>query len=65
MTNQVFATPALGHWVKRNSQTRSSQLPVRFCKRFRIDIDWVTGEGCGVPSMATCHSSFSVASPEL
>lgn len=65
MTSQVFATPALGRGVKRNSQTGSSQLPARLCKSFRIDIDRVTGEGCGVSSTATWHSSFSVASPVL
>ena len=65
MTNQVFATPALGLWVKRNSQTGSSQLPARFCKSVRIDIVWVTGEACGVPSTAIWHSSLSVASPVL
>lgn len=65
MTNQVLATPALGRWVKRNSQTGSSQLPARFCKSFRIDLDWVTGEARGVPSTATWHSSLSVALPVL
>lgn len=65
MTSRVFATPALGRWVKRNSQTGSSQLPARLCQSFRIDVDGVTGEGCGVPSTATWRSSFSVASPVL
>ena len=57
--------PCPGSLGKRNRQTGRGQHPPRLCRNFMIDVDWVTGEGCGVPSTVTWHGSFFVALPIL
>lgn len=50
---------------KGDSQTGRGRHLRKLCKRLIIGVDWVTSEGCGVPSTVTWHESFFLAPPML